>query len=420
MKTVLVVPWGNPFEWANVTYAYEEEDKNIVMENIPCTLPILKDAIKPDEIIIIVLDTLANFVKSGEPPISQRNFSCYEDVKEDVRERIRYFIEEKLGCDFNEIKLVISPGVGVFGNIRVEGEIIDYYHYTIYELAENLPTEDMIVYLDLTHGINFMPTLTYRALMNLLGLASYLREIRFKVLNSEPYPRGIPKEVQKVKLRIRVVEDRDIKPKPILSLLEDEKFNRWNAFISSVANGFPLVFATFYPNINEIRREIENKLGSFYDGISVSDRSVMRRSKLDSDFETLSKLYYLLKVLNTSPMFNNMPKQEITLDELKVISEILFNKIPRIGVIVEEQIKFLKNEIGRKNDHDWRRLSNWQGDRNRVIRNFIAHSGFECGVTMSKKDGSCIEFKCVPERENDVIDYAIESLRFRLREDGQE
>lgn len=398
MKKVLVVPWGNPFGWNEATYVYGSVEKRSFS-----TLPVLREAIKPDKIIVVVLDTLANIVsRAGEPPISQCDFSSYDEIREDVKERVRYFVEEKLEEKFDGIELVIAAGVGVFGNIRVEGDMLDYYHYTTYELAKRLPDEDMTVYLDLTHGINFMPVLTYRALSSLLGLASYLKDVQFKVLNSEPYPLGVPQEeIRKLRLNVRVVEDREVKPKPILSLLEDENFNRWNAFISSVANGFPLVFATLCPKMVEIEKEIESRLKSFYRDITVDGRSVIRSSTLDSNFKTLSKLYYLLRVLNTE--FRNLPKKEVTLNELKTISETLFNKLPRIGVIVEEQIKDLENRLttsGKPKSSlrgkGWKPLAEYLSssgisssdttDENKVVRNFIAHSGFEYNVTMVEEN----------------------------------
>jgi len=434
MEKVLVVPWGNPFGWREITYVYE----GVVKENILCTLPILKDKIKPDRIIIIVLDTLANvnFGKEvNEQSYAQQNFSSYDEIKEDVTRRVEYFIEKKLGEDLEGLELVIAPGVGVFGNIKVEGNMLDYYHYVTYELAKRLPNENMTVYLDLTHGINFMPVLTYRALLNLLGLASYIKYVRFRVLNSEPFPYGVPQEeVCELKLNVRVVEDREVRPKPILSLLNDEKFSRWNAFISSVANGFPLVFTTFYPKIVKIESEIKRRLQSFYRNISVDDRFVVRKSELDSDFKTLSKLYYLLRVLDSLLRVLNtkLPKKELTLDELKSISETLFNKLPRIGVIVEEQIKSLEDKFttdGKPKSFlrgvGWKPLaeylsSSWISGsdatgKSRAIRNFIAHSGFEYNVTMVKGNFGTVLFK-YKSKEELVVPYSIESLQFRLKD----
>jgi len=187
-ESVLILPWGNPFGWDSITYVYENETLNTF-----CTLPVLRKAINPGKVIVIVLDTLANIIheRTNEPPMEQREFSSYDEVLSDVRRRVMYFVQKKLGLDESDINLIIAPGVGVFNNIEVYGDILDYYHYVTYKLAELLPVNDMDVYLDLTHGINFMPVLTYRAVLNLLELASYLRNkthgIKFRTVSERHF-----------------------------------------------------------------------------------------------------------------------------------------------------------------------------------------------------------------------------------------
>lgn len=418
---VLITPWGNPFEWKETTYVCNDFERVSV-----CTLPIIKEKVEPDVIIIIVLDTLANYTKNN--PIPQRDFSKYDEVEEDVRERVNYFIENKLRYDPKDMELVIAPGVGVFNNVRVEGNLLDFYHYIVFKLAELLPTEDMTIYLDLTHGINFMPVLTYKAVTDLLSLASYTKNIRLVVLNSEPFPLGLPQEeVKKAKLKLRLVERNEVRPKQNLNVLRDKNYDKWNAFISSIANGFPLVFATFYPKIEEVKIEIENRLKMFRDGISVNGSTVVRENELCLDFKILSELYYLLRTLNTT--FKDLPKQEVELKELKRISEILFNKLPRIGIVVEEQIKFLEDRLttnGRPKRYVTMRASSFMplseliqsgglsgsDDGGRKVRNFIAHSGFEYNVTMVKVDnGGRLIFKY--KSKGKVKSYAVESMRYR-------
>jgi len=426
---VLIAPWGNPFEWKETTYVFEGK----TVKNL-CTLPVLIEAVNPDYIIVIVLDTLANIVnREGNPKIKQRDFLNYDEVRTDVEDRVRYFVEEMLRLNFDDLKLIIAPGVGVFENIAVEGDILDYYHYLIYELVRTLPVDDATIYLDMTHGINFMPVLTYRALNHLLGLLAYLKDVKLKVLNSEPYPRGLPRDsIRNAKLNVRVVEDREIRPKPIMSLLEGDEYSKLNAFISSIANAFPLVFTTFYPNINEIGRRINNILDDFYESIEVKGKYIKRRKSLDPNIKTLSKLYYFLRVLSTHAKFKELPKNEPTLKELNEISKILFSKLPRIGIVVEEQIKHLEEMLttnGKPKSYLWKEKG-WKSlrglfsksqlsiscsdDESRALRNFIAHSGFEYNVTMVKADGSDIRFKY---KSRKVIHYSIKALKFRLEDE---
>jgi len=427
---VLIAPWGNPFEWKETTYVFEGRTVKSL-----CTLPVLIETVNPDYIIVIVLDTLANIVnREGIPKIGQKMFSNYNEVRTDVEDRVRYFVEEMLGLNFDNSKLIIAPGVGVFENITVEGDILDYYHYLIYELARTLPVDDATFYLDLTHGINFMPVLTYRALNHLLGLLAYLKDVKLKVLNSEPYPRGLPQDrIQNIRLNVRVVEDREIRPKPIMSLLEGEEYSKLNAFISSIANAFPLVFTTFYPNMNDIESRINSILNDFYKSIEVKEKHIRRRKNIDPNVKTLSKLYYFLRVLSTHAKFKELPKAEPTLKELDEISKILFNKLPRIGIVVEDQIKHLEDMLttnGKpksilRKEKEWRTLRDIlsklqylskeypKEDESRALRNFIAHSGFEYNVTMVKSDGNDVRFKYKSKTEK-VIPYSIGALKFRL------
>ena len=80
MRRILITTWGSPFGWSRVRYHYEGSERESYD-----TLPLLKDALNPHDTIVIVLDTLANFRgKGGEPPIEEKNFSSYSEVKEDV------------------------------------------------------------------------------------------------------------------------------------------------------------------------------------------------------------------------------------------------------------------------------------------------------------------------------------------------
>ena len=404
MRRILITTWGSPFGWSRVRYHYEGSERESYD-----TLPLLKDVLDPHDTIVIVLDTLANWRGSdGEPPIEEKNFSNYSEVKEDIENRINYFIENKLEMNPREIKLIIAPGVGNFSNLRVSGNMMDYYYFVTYELARLLPNEDMEVYLDLTHGMNFMPVLTYRALSSLLSLASYVRSVRLKVLNSEPYQ----SEVEK--LIVWEVENREVKPEITLTniVTKDERYRKASAFLSSIANGFPLALLTFCPTQQDVRNKIEEKLKEFNSKIKVEGTKIERKSKLDQDFEVLSKTYYLLRVLNSIKELRELFRtwreyQEVELRGLREISEIIFGRLPRIGIIVRREIEELERRLFTRSGVPINDLSNrWRllcdlptfpevGDGECIgedreitegdVRNFIAHSGFEHRVTQARR-----------------------------------
>ncbi len=440
MKRVLVATWGNPFQWEVVKYRVNcqelglEKCNNVEMKNVS-TLPVLLEALQPDITIILVLDTLVNLTLKND--IQDGELESYEGVKSDVDKRVNWFISkrviplvenEKTGELLENAEIVVAPGVGEFSNASVEGNVLDFYAFVLKTLAERLPVEDTEVFLDLTHGINFMPVLTYRALKNLLGLLAYLRTARLHVLNSEPFPQGDrdwKAEILKSEvLNIRSIESEELRPKPLYSPIPDKP--EWSAFISSVTNGFPLAFATFYPGKKNIEDYINRLYSEFLEAIEATmevDKAgkrkvhVRRKRPLGKDFRTAVKLYYMIRVFGT--VFKGYPKtgskKEVTLDELFEISSKLFARMPRIGIVVEDQLCELKNlqertitELGKRRKRVPKSLLGKKGiilgelyqarnqnftssgnpiNKDIKIRNFIAHSGFEFNtVSVKLKD----------------------------------
>lgn len=105
------------------------------------------------------------------------------------------------------VKVIVAPGVGSPGGMwRFEGHIGDFMAKVLLEtgilLHEKL--ESGVKYdkvtLDLTHGINFMPsgTLYLARMITSLLVAGQLSEVTLEVYNSDPYPPktlggGLPK-----------------------------------------------------------------------------------------------------------------------------------------------------------------------------------------------------------------------------------
>lgn len=439
MTRVLVSTWGNPFQWQPITYEFKGE--TLKSRN---TLPILLKVLKPEKVLIITLDTMANYVHKDGRPFPGKKLSSYEEIKDDVKERIMWHIENEViketECEELEsmlkegkIEIDVVPGVGIFGNISVYGEMFDFYHYVTYKLANWLPAnQDLEVYLDLTHGINFMPTLTYRALRNLLGLLAFVKNVAFEVVNSEPYPLGVPEnETSKVTLHIREIGEGKVPPRPIYSIVENDQ---WTAFISSIANGFPLVFARFYPNVGDVKRRLEEEYGQFLESIEVipgEKPTIKRKEKFSRDFKNVSKLYYLLRVLN--PKYSKYRRKELTINDIKEISG-LFMRLPRVGAVLEVQIEDLERGVGRVLSNIrsatggvYKELKSGKAyplsevsffgkaefrDDKKQLRNFIAHSGFEYNLTHVKYRKNTNEIYFFYKDVETVIKLSKEALRY--------
>lgn len=417
-ERVLVATWGNPFGWFETTYRvdcgeFDIKDCRNSKVVSRSSLPVLIDALKPDRVLIITADTLVNMRSrdGSEPPFEDVRPSAYDEVLEDVRNRVRWWINERAkeleehGVNpetietFRNAEIFVAPGLGDFPNAAVSGDLLDFYGSLLHRLAEWLPEGNSEVILDITHGINFMPVLTYRALTNLLGLSAYLNRVQFVVVDSEPVPLDGGEKSGRA-MAIRVMENTEVLPKPIYSTIRGH--DEWSAFISSVTNGFPLVFVLSYPEIGDVRDYLQEKLRTFERGISVSfrDKVIVRRNQpLTADFRTASKLLYLLRVLDAGGMGNYRSRAALTLKKLEEIVEKLFAELPRIGPVVCIQIENIKN-----NADDDRMLSRLSGgsaplgtimqgnfresrvapnpDNVKHLRNFIAHSGFEYNITM--------------------------------------
>ena len=418
-ERVLIAPWGNPFSWWEATYRVNcgefgiKDCRDTVKEDSKSTLPALIEALNPEKVIIFALDTLVNARKDEEnPPIPDSTPRTYDEVREDVEKRVGWFAEE-IGIG-DKVEIIVAPGVGEFKNASVLGNMLDFYSFTLKELSERLPAGDAEVFLDLTHGMNFMPVLTYRALKNLLGLSAYANNVRFIVVNSEPAIE------EKGTMNIRVIENSPVRPKPVYSLIKGgEQEKRWSAFLSAVANGFPLAFATFYPKLSDIEKRIEEQLKDFISSIEVAMNGkivlVKRKKTLDENFRTISKLRYLLRVLNQ----NGWDKCTGTVVPLKSVEAItcgLFARMPTIGPVVERQVETIRNSLSGiklKKPTPMKELMRSSWGRKVHLRNFIAHSGFEGNLVMVNYSARENDYILYYDDERKVMNLCVRALEYR-------
>jgi len=145
---------------------------------------------KPEKVFFIVLDT-----------VIKHPVSSYKELKDSVVTYYQEFLRSlNLGSEI-PVEVIVAPGVGRF---RLDGEscaeflglLTDYSAYVAYEISRSLlqiSGDELTVHLDLTHGINFMPSLTYAVICEVLGAIAITKKVRLKVYNSEPYIRALHK-----------------------------------------------------------------------------------------------------------------------------------------------------------------------------------------------------------------------------------
>lgn len=386
---LLIASWGDFERWKETKYRFGDEK----LSNAS-TLPILQKVIEPDWTVVVLPDTLG------------RNFSSYEDLKEDITGRIGSFFEH-IGVG-REVDVLIVPGVGTFPNGSFQGSALDVYYTALYYFSTVVPSnEPLEVHFDSTHGLNYITFLIYRALKDILGIAALRNPVRFKAYNSDPYVPNLGRE-----LSINVIEEAMIEPHPLSEPLPGKKeyilnhgmewgdygkalsglkhLNRiikslklYNIWIASLIHGLPLAFASYYPDGEEVNGAIEEIFELYSRAVEVGEREVKRKLALGPGFGGLVKLSFQLKVTE------DLPKgREMSFEGLMDITHALFRG--RAKFSTEEELHRLSRAVPPLKE--WKLLAEVfkeQGKNpNPTVdpRNFLAHAGLEANMIEVRRE----------------------------------
>ena len=131
----------------------------------------------------------------------------YEESLRRAEDVLRSYARALLGGDVeSRLRVVVLPGVGYYNGYRFEGFLENAKFVLVKELYEELSVyRPSVVVLDITHGVNYMSTLTY-SVVTMLGRALYVTEGLPKqvvTLNSDP-------PVRCGNVRINVVDVMDV------------------------------------------------------------------------------------------------------------------------------------------------------------------------------------------------------------------
>ncbi len=401
MKKLLVATWGNPRAWAEVEYCVG--DKKICCKS---STKAVAEAEEPDETFIVVLDTLG----SG---------SSYALVRSKALRVAQEFARE-WGV---EAEALVGPGKGAFREGRFEGDALDYYYWAFYQLAEILVArarrvEEVI--LDLSHGINFMPVLTYRAVRELLELLNIMRHpenrVRLKVYNSDPYAQGagrlwvnlIEESAPPPEVSVSPVKTSDLRPLYPLSTKPEERAEFFikfklpvrplelHAFLSALKNGFPLLLACSYPDPQGLLSVIKKCLRTYFEEVKVDigpPAVVKRRLRLTDGFKLLTASWFVAEALRLLAYIGS-PKREHSFSRIRELALRLYDHDPKVQALVKADLVKIKDaaqEVG----GDWMLLSEALAKRQGLPhrepslerRNFAAHSGLERSCVEIKREG---------------------------------
>ncbi len=199
-SSIIVTTWGNPSRWEEVEYRIKDTHVCSKTTLMPLLQHFYSQNYDVTHLIIIVLDTLASLL--GNKP---RDYA-------DLKSMVERFILSKLS-EFKDIskptvelptntRIIVAPGFGSYSSkpypYRFKGSMSDYYVYTYAEIfnaarkSMDMGGENLLA-LDLSHGINFMPSLTYRAVRDILEALHIKTECKLVLFNSDPHFRGVKK-----------------------------------------------------------------------------------------------------------------------------------------------------------------------------------------------------------------------------------
>ena len=218
-NVLVVAPWGLPPQWRDVMYVLEVDGKCFKGSRKYCTtlIPLLlsmEDHVKAGkvDVVIIALDSLVNkYTKTEESTC----FKCYNELSMYIDEasksssyneltlKLKEFIVEFIKCLFekyelslsiNNLNVIIAPAIGSPGGRWVfRGDLQDFESRVLYELGKLCLTKPYSrVIIDLSHGINFMPSLVMHLIRKLVSIQllahNELRDVAVEVFNSDPIP----------------------------------------------------------------------------------------------------------------------------------------------------------------------------------------------------------------------------------------
>ncbi|MCS7105514.1 MAG: CRISPR-associated CARF protein Csx1 [Thermofilaceae archaeon] len=212
VKTLIVATWGDPRNWSSVKYRVKglekEGEKEEVLEGKCSLLPLMLKAGCDARAIVVVADTLFSTFEEEQP-------RAWANIEERVRNKVKLYWESfvesskvngvELSSDTkdrlkNSVEVVVCPGLGryKFGDFLFEfrGSLELFMSTILLHVLERALGMGRAceLWLDLSHGVNYMPSAALIAVSKVGRILSFLakrNEVKLRVFNSDPYSRGV-------------------------------------------------------------------------------------------------------------------------------------------------------------------------------------------------------------------------------------
>jgi CRISPR-associated protein Csx1 len=421
MRRLLIATWGSPARWDTVRYVLRDGGETL-WEGESCTtlVPTTESLCTENcDAVVIALDSLIDL---GSSPLKEKNacYTCSESCRHILREvprsyvelrgAVERFVREVIKCLAVRARIhtIVAPAVGSPGGLwRFSGRAEDFGSLILYELGLMALRQryDEIV-LDLTHGINFMPSLTLRLAYHIASILlvahSGLTEkgVRLIVYNSDPYRQHREEQecLRKFSVSINTIAKDLVKsiqlihriPKPVRYQRKPEgelreEVERLNAELSKILG---LTYSALYYPLPLALCSVVNEVGSplptlekafklWLDLIEVSGTSVSRALSINPD-----AVYASLLVEAVARRLSNIG-YPTSIEALQELSELYSSVHPSYYYLINDEIGRLK-EVEKQivSTGRWTRYCEVHRDGCREAekpdtRTMVAHAGLQ-------------------------------------------
>ncbi len=422
---VLFSVWGNPCNWEEVTYEYKGSERQSFT-----TVEVLDAVENFDKIVIFVFDSLIAEVPycrncpTARAKVAPRG---YGKLRDEVLEMVERWIRNKTRIDISKVTIRVLPNVGRYR----DGWNFILSTLTPFDLAGSFMLNYLFKeigdtnFFDLSHGINYAPTLLRELglLATMMGSLNKYKEIKGVFLNSEPY-------APKATLKIHVVDEVEVSPKtaakevffwiikyrnlvfnklrvikfsgmPPQALKEiNEEAERVGEYLKAIAGAFrisaPLALAMLSKRGVSIRDPFEELLKF----VKVSGKRITWNY-----VPTLDGIIFLYSLMSLAN-FVRTSASEVGKCEVNGYGVCLRKLIERVGGLQEDVAIHELDNLLRKD------FSELVGNcKDADLRNFIAHAGLEKNVVkVIRGEESCELAYCDQDMVEDLLRNVLKSF----------
>ena len=273
----------------------------------------------------------------------------YGELLRRAEDALRSYVRTLLGSGAEaRLRVVILPGVGYYSGYRFEGFLENAKFVLMKELYEELSVyKPSVVVLDITHGINYMPTLTYNA-VTMLAKSLYVTEGLPKqvvTLNSDP----VTPQSRCGDVRINVVDVMDMDKEGVTI---GDVLRSVGKFEGAILNIQPQTDVAINEELRALRED-ERRLGKlskiYVELISKAlDYGMMlyiatRLTQKEEDFEEFKSLVYdkTIKADNVIKRYVNI-KYEAKNDSVVVSRTFVVNSDLVLQYVATEVLEHVK------------------------------------------------------------------------------